>query len=220
MMRPLIPWTLGGVLLATALGASAGHPGGPHQGRHGIDLDEMAGHAEERFTRADANGDGQVTFDEFAAAHEGRGLRGPHHGKRRGHGPRMGGFMPPDSDPETMERRHEHMGEHIGERMRERRAELEPDLFAALDANGDGMLSPEEFAGRHDAMRTVAQRRAFERLDADGDGVLSAAEMSGGALDRLRRLDSDGDGTVTRREMRAGARARLDAEPPGDAGAR
>lgn len=53
-------------------------------------------------------------------------------------------------------------------------------LFAlpalAMDADGDGMVSPAEF----EAALPEAPTGTFEQLDVDGDGALNAAEVAAG----------------------------------------
>jgi len=96
--------------------------------------------------------------------------------------------------------------------------------FAALDTDGDGLISREEFlAGRwhgpgrkpdaqtREARRAERETALFERLDLDGDGQLSREEFDRGALRGQRRapdraamfdrLDRDGDGYLSRQEL-------------------
>jgi hypothetical protein len=69
-------------------------------------------------------------------------------------------------------------------------------ILAARDANGDGVLSANEFPG---------DAALFSAWDADQDGKLSSAELDAGA--RLSRqwqlLDSDRDGSLTQHEIGA-----------------
>ena len=51
-----------------------------------------------------------------------------------------------------------------------------PAIALAMDADGDGMVSPEEFQ----AVMPDAPEGTFETLDADGDGLLSEAEVAAG----------------------------------------
>jgi hypothetical protein len=76
-------------------------------------------------------------------------------------------------------------------------------LFQA-DANGDGVLTRQEFDAGRDAM--------FARLDADNDGQISREEMRArhhgrrggrGGMHSLRGADANNDGNITREEFLA-----------------
>ena len=159
-----------------------------HRPRFPLDLKEFDARAAERFARADTNGDGNVSQDEFAAA------------------------LPPDrhrdganeSDPPS-EPGH---GRPWGKLKPEEIAEQETAVFAALDRNGDGQIERDEFSlGKvHEELRKERQRAMFSRLDKNVDGALTRDEMAAPA-ERLRTLDTDQDGTVTRAEARAYRRA-------------
>lgn len=91
------------------------------------------------------------------------------------------------------------------------------DVAAALDRDGDGVLSKEEIANASAALRA---------LDRDGDGRLTKDEWGGasapaepaprpggrrgGFAERLRQLDRDGDGDLTRDELPERMRRRFD----------
>jgi hypothetical protein len=49
--------------------------------------------------------------------------------------------------------------------------------FATADADGNGVLSPTEFAAFHDAMKAQFEQLRFNKLDTNGDGVLSVEEI-------------------------------------------
>lgn len=166
---------------------------GPGPGRT-IDIAQVKARADEAFAAADKDGNSTLSREEFAAMKPVRfhdGGRGGMHRKGMG---MDGGGMGAGGMPGGMHR--------MGPPSAEERAEIDKALFAALDADGNGALSPEEFGKHHEAMMQVHRDRAFDRLDENKDGVLSKDELPSPA-DRLTRLDADGDGKVTPEEMRA-----------------
>ena len=67
------------------------------------------------------------------------------------------------------------------------------DRHAAHDANGDGNLSLEEFAGLwHETTRPLTVR-AFQMLDTDGDAIITRAEYDRPLAGIVEQLDRDGD---------------------------
>ena len=79
---------------------------------------------------------------------------------------------------------------------------LRNDRHAAHDANGDGNLSLEEFAGLwHETTRPLTVR-AFQMLDTDGDAVVTRAEYDRPLAGIVERLDRDGDGGLSLRDGR------------------
>jgi Ca2+-binding EF-hand superfamily protein len=81
----------------------------------------------------------------------------------------------------------------------------------AMDRNGDGKVSREEFAGAP---------AFFDRLDSNGDGFLVKDEAAAGpkvGLELLRGMDSNGDGKLSRDEFRGPPErfAQLDADKDG-----
>ena len=156
-----------------------------------IDIAEMKAGAAERFTKLDADGNGKVTPEEFAAV--------------RGDAPKA------DRRKAMRERMERRSRDRRGEMRRQMRGMLGDEAFEAADGDGDGKLSKEEVRGLPKAARSVAQRRAFDRVDADGDGVLTASELSP-RIAMLEKADADGDGKVNREEMRALRKARADGD--------
>jgi Ca2+-binding EF-hand superfamily protein len=92
-----------------------------------------------------------------------------------------------------------------------------PALFKAMDANGDGKVSPDEHA--------KGARRMFETMDANQDGVVTAEEMSAAhekitgrptiktemsSAEKIKAVDADGDGRLTDEEHAAGSRKMFD----------
>jgi len=85
-------------------------------------------------------------------------------------------------------------------------------LFARLDTNKDGKISPEEFAAfregnaKVDAQAAKAGKRGqklFSRFDADKDGSLSRAEANKVLAWRYKRMDTNKDGILTLEELQA-----------------
>jgi Ca2+-binding EF-hand superfamily protein len=105
-------------------------------------------------------------------------------------------------------------------------------MMASADANGDGIITHEEFAAQ------AAQR--FQRLDANNDGKLSGDELrgrmaeraQGGVItkaqfmaesdERFQKMDANHDGRITQDEMQAMMQAFRDrreqtgSQPAGD----
>jgi Ca2+-binding EF-hand superfamily protein len=83
-------------------------------------------------------------------------------------------------------------------------------MFSAADANGDGVLNAEEVAAYQEAqmaaMLAARAARMIERHDDNGDGSLSAEEIGEGPLeDRFALIDTDDDGAISRAEAEAAA---------------
>ena len=168
-------------------------------GRTTVDIAKVKARADEAFTAADKDANGTLTKDEFATMEPSRFhhrmQRGMHHGDSpAGAGP-MGGKGPGMGPMGGM-------GKMGGPPSAEERAQMHKAVFAALDADGNGSLSPEEFDKHHEVMARMRHDRMFDRLDANKDGVLSRDEMPS-PTDRLTKLDTNGDGQVTPEEMRA-----------------
>ena len=74
------------------------------------------------------------------------------------------------------------------------------DRHTAHDANGDGNLSLEEFAGLwHETTRPLTVR-AFQMLDTDGDAVVTRAEYDRPLAGIVELLDRDRDGGLSLRD--------------------
>ncbi|MEU8976401.1 EF-hand domain-containing protein [Streptomyces monashensis] len=106
--------------------------------------------------------------------------------------------------------------------------------WGAMDANGDGKLTFEEYdawvgADKFDNVCRFALGALFDLADADGDGALGEAEFTvlrtalnnapGNAAAAFHALDSDGDGRVRRDDYLGSIRAYVigDASPMGEA---
>src|SRR5438876_9074425 len=59
-------------------------------------------------------------------------------------------------------------------------AAAEAAAFTEADANGDGKLTPEEFASYGALLRQKLDALRFARLDANGDGALTQDELNAG----------------------------------------
>ncbi len=81
--------------------------------------------------------------------------------------------------------------------------------FEAQDADGNGTLSKEEIVasvlGHAEERMQKRTDRMFERKDANGDGQLSMAELSDGdrADKFFERADADGNGSISQEELGA-----------------
>ena len=90
---------------------------------------------------------------------------------------------------------------------------LRNDRFAALDSDGDGAVSKDEFLAAQRLQAEDRAERMFDRLDADGDGVLSRdvieGRQRGGGGDRMiSRFDEDNSGGISAEEFEE-ARAKI-----------
>ncbi len=75
--------------------------------------------------------------------------------------------------------------------------ELRNARHAAHDANSDGNLDLEEFAGLWQETTRPLTVRIFQMLDTDGDAIITRAEYDLPLADIVRRLDRDGDGGLS-----------------------
>ncbi len=84
---------------------------------------------------------------------------------------------------------------------------LHPSFFQRYDANGDGVITREEFDRKGSEL--------FSRLDRDGDGKITRQEFWRGLLrHRFQKLDRNGDGQISWEEfLRAHRRLRGQSHP-------
>lgn len=76
-------------------------------------------------------------------------------------------------------------------------------LFAELDADRNGQLSPAEFAKMVRSNAPVDGRPLLAKLDSNKDGAISLIEHRAGKLAFFDQIDTDKDGVVTVAEMKA-----------------
>ncbi len=190
-----IPLWAATLFCAAAVPAVLAAHHGPHDARFPIAIAEVEAKTTSRFAAIDTDQSGSVDLAEFEAAPSPmRGERGPggmgKHARKRAHAAGM------TEGPRR-------------DRWEALRAAVEAEMFALLDADGDGAVTEAEFAaGKTRENRHLARKRAmFKQLDADNDNLLTLEEFPNPAA-RLREADTDGDGLVSKDEMRALRQAR------------
>lgn len=171
-------------------------------------------HADQSFKRADWNGDGRLTFEEYANpirasfARADRQSTGsivcrpktaqgekPSSNDRPRRGSRGGGVFCARDDLN-----------HDG---KVTRAELDQALhqqFAAA-AKG-GTLNKDQFTSMQSTRASATSQRAFQRLDGNHDGKLTLDEFSASQHRTFARMDKNNDGVITRDEMTSSRRTR------------
>ncbi len=91
----------------------------------------------------------------------------------------------------------------------------------AMDADKDGKISATELAAAQlEVMKAKAELRAtrmIAKMDSDADGMLTAAEMAAGTPSgkMFARLDADKDGAISQAEMDAAGQMRRDGKHNG-----
>lgn len=147
--------------------------------------------AQNRFTRLDANGDGRLTPDELAAAHHGHGRsagpQAPDNAQARAtrHFDRLDanhdGVVTADEFIAAAKAMYAKLDvRHDGKvtaadiaaspRAQRRALRVANRLVRRIDANGDGLVTRDEFI--------AAAKQRFARLDRNGDGFIDAAELA------------------------------------------
>ncbi|MEP6939503.1 MAG: EF-hand domain-containing protein [Rudaea sp.] len=152
-----------------------------------VTAEDFAVAAQKRFASIDTQGTGKLTFEQFSAARPGRLEHLAFAVQRTDGGAGAAGT---------------HTGFH------EKFAQA---AFAQLDANGDGVVTRDEFV--------AAAKARFSALDASHTGQLTAAQIAKSPTAQQRdlkfadhivkKLDTNGDGSVSLDEYLAGAKARF-----------
>lgn len=188
-----------------------------------IDIESLRAAGDASFAALDADGDGMITETEFGASQDHRGMGFAHHGDGflfvQGDGAEV--EIPdveiPDIDVEVLAGEEHLVVAHDGQRIvRMFVGRDDETAFGEMDADGDGMLSLEEYENRPERMPIPRQeieieiedsaRAAFQGFDANDDGVITRDEWPS-PENRLAALDTDGDGTISFSEL-AGERHR------------
>jgi Ca2+-binding EF-hand superfamily protein len=152
------------------------HHKGHHRGHHEKRAERSGEPAASQFSRLDTNGDGSLSPEEFEAGLKARAERFAERGKNRMGRHERRGDMPAEMrqmrtefrtllrDGATLETFSELMRKHATAR------------FEALDADGNGELTAEEFTAK------VADRagRLFARMDRNDDGAVNADDRHRG----------------------------------------
>jgi len=164
-------------------------------------------HADQSFRRADWNGDGKLSFDEFAnpirasferadkqstgtvyCQHRAQTDSAPKQGRRGRGGSRGTGALCSHDDLN-----------HDG---KVTRAELDQALHQQFAAAGkSGALTKEQFEGMQHSRAEASSGRAFARLDSNHDGKLSLQEFTAYQQRTFDRMDRNHDATITADEM-------------------
>jgi Ca2+-binding EF-hand superfamily protein len=144
------------------------------------------------FQRMDRDGDGKVSEEDFNRRAE-RMLSRMERRKGDGHGPRHGGMRPGMEEHDT-----DADGRLSADEIRAARA----DRFAKADADGDKVLTLEEFGTIWNARMDRHMVRMFQRLDRDGDLAITAEEAARPTRNLVTRMDRDGDGALTLKDRK------------------
>jgi len=199
---------------------------------------DFARHTAEMFRRADWNGDGRLTLEEFAApqrAHfemmdrggAGTVLCNPTSGSSLGYG--AAGAVDYRFRGSAASRAGRGSGSFgrarfCGDADLSRGGQVTRSEFDAIIAKefarasgGAATMALAQFAAEQAAQFRDANAKMFKRLDSDGDGKLWLAEFAAPSEKLFDRLDRNRDGVITPDEMKPRLRTRFDAgRAPGD----
>jgi Ca2+-binding EF-hand superfamily protein len=204
--------------LAKKYAALAGRNGGVTLDAFlGSHLKEFRQHTDEMFRRADWNGDGKLSLDEFSIAPKAKFMLADKDGLGAiSCAPHTSGGPGAKMMKAGFRHRHSGMGAHwrgMGERCEQAdlnhdgkvtRAEAVQAIQAKFSeaAKGGSFVTPDEFYNLElTRLRDAAQKR-FDRADTNHDGKLSQAEFDAGAQKIFDRLDRNHDGVVTADELK------------------
>jgi Ca2+-binding EF-hand superfamily protein len=177
-MNRLMIASISGLLLTS--GVALAHGGGrglarfDRDGNGAVTRDEMRTTTLEQFDKMDTNRDGRLTTDEIQAAQKERAAK--HFAKK-------------DANND-------------GKLERSEVPRMPDEVFARLDTNKDGALTPDELAAGHGRFQNHPLGR-FQREDTNNDGAISKDEALASADKRFARMDANGDGVITQDEMKA-----------------
>jgi len=142
---------------------------------------EVPGEVWAKLARGDGDGNGQITAEEFAAAH----------------GPKPDG---PKPGPEAWLKKFDANGD--GALTQD---EVPADMWAKIsqgDVNGDGKITADELPKPPaDGDKPRGPEALFKKHDANGDGALTADEVPAELWEKISKGDANADGKVTLDEL-------------------
>jgi hypothetical protein len=94
------------------------------------------------------------------------------------------------------------------------------ERFTRMDSDGDGLVTAAEMTAAAQRTRESRVAAMIERLDTNDDGALSLDEVNARSAQRFARLDRDEDGSLEPREMRRGTGERGEQQERGERGER
>lgn len=175
-------------------------------------MQEKSSHrARMMMAKLDADGDGKVTKDEFEgqAKRFMRGKRFGYEGGRRFWRERgatldapaaqtaapdaSGDAKPAEVAPQANADAKQMPGRGRGARRSQ--------MFASLDANGDGVVTMQDLDERAAVNIAYAQKKRLHVLDKDRDGKVSRDEFAARPKQKFADLDLDGDGKITASDL-------------------
>lgn len=166
-----------------------------------ITQDEFAAKSRKRFATRDFNGDGKISDDELPPR------------RQKNKSKHYGGDASAPGDAASAAQHGKgpkHAGQYRGGRhgkygrgQRHQVRSIEKVLeysgrrFARYDTNADGVIEASEILDRGRERRVYYQRRRLHVLDANKDGTISSDEFLAGPKERFAVMDLDDDGAIT-----------------------